>query len=106
MQTLLETIQALDATPLRHLSDVHVVADGRHTTAYLCCTPPPGDASTILVREVLPVGLGEQLQALAASGLVGHLRLTVLRTGEETHWLAKTHAGSTAERATWRRSLA
>jgi hypothetical protein len=106
VQTLLETIQALDARPLRHLSDVHVVADGQHATAYLCLTPPSGDASPILVREVLPVGLGEQLQALAASGLVGHLHLTVLQAGDEPHWLAKTHAGSTAERATWRRSLA
>jgi hypothetical protein len=105
VQTLLETIQALDARPLRHLSDVHVVADGRHATAYLCCTPP-GDDTSILVREVLPVGLQEQLQALAASGLVGHLHLTVLRTDDESHLLAKTHAGSTAERATWRRSLA
>jgi len=104
VQTLLEAIQALDATPLRHLSDVHVVADGRHATAYLCCTPPSG--ATILVREVLPVGLQEQLQALTASGLVGQLGLTVLRSGDECHLLAKTHAGSTAERATWRRSLA
>jgi hypothetical protein len=106
VQTLLETIQALDARPLRHLSDVHVVADGRHATAYLCFTPPSGGASSVLVREVLPVGPWEQLQALAASGLVGQLRLTVLQTGDESHWLARTHAGSTAERATWRRSLA
>jgi hypothetical protein len=105
VQTLLETIRAHDATPLRHLGDVHLVADGRHATAYLCCTPPSG-ASSILVREVLPVGLWEQLQALAASGLVGQLRLTVLASGDESHLLARTHAGSTAERATWHRSLA
>jgi hypothetical protein len=105
VHTLLETIQALDAAPLRHLSDVHVVADGRHATAYLCFTPPSA-ASSVLVREVLPVGLWEQLQALAASGLVGQLRLTVLQPGDESHLLAKTHAGSPAERATWRRSLA
>jgi hypothetical protein len=56
VQTLLETIRALDAPPLHHLSDVHVVAGGRRATAYLCFTPP-GDDTSILVREVLPVGL-------------------------------------------------
>ena len=107
MQTLLETIQALDATPLRHLSDLHIVADGRHATAYLCFAPPRSCAPT-MVREALPVGLQEQLEALAASQLVGQLRVTVLQHGgdREVHLLARTHDGSATERAAWRRSLA
>ena len=107
MQTLLETIQALDATRLRHLSDLHLVADGRHATAYLCFAPPRSHLST-LVREVLPVGLAEQLQALAASGLVGQLQVTVLPwddTDREAHLLAKTHAGSATDRTAWRQTL-
>ena len=54
VQTLLETIQALDPTRLRHLSDLHLVADGRHASVYLCFGPPRSHLST-LVREVLPV---------------------------------------------------
>ena len=107
MQTLLETIQALDATRLCHLSDLHLVADGRHATVYLCFAPPRSHLST-LVREVLPVGLAEQLQALATSGLVGQLQVTVLPWGDrdrETHLLAKTHTGSATERAAWRQTL-
>ena len=108
VQTLLETIQALDAARLRHLSDLHLVADGRHATAYLCFAPPGSHLPT-LVREVLPVGLAEQLQALAASGLLGQLQVTVVPwddRGREVHLLARTHAGSATERATWRRALA
>jgi hypothetical protein len=108
VQTLLEIIQALDATRLRHLSDLHLVADGRHATAYLCFAPPRSHLST-LVREVLPVGLAEQLQALAASGLVGQLQVTVVpwdNRGRQVHLLARTHGGSATERATWRRALA
>jgi hypothetical protein len=108
VQTLLETIQALDATMLRHLSDLHLVADGRHATVYLCFAPPASRLPT-LVREVLPVGLAEQLQALAASGLVGQLQVTVLPwddQGREAHLVAKTHAGSATERAAWRQALA
>jgi hypothetical protein len=58
---------------------------------------------------VLPVGLAEPLQALSASGLVGQLQLTALPWdgGErEVRLLARTHAGSATERATWRRALA
>ena len=54
MQTLLEIIQALDATRLRHLSDLHLVADGRHATVYLCFAPPRSHLPT-LAREVLPL---------------------------------------------------
>jgi hypothetical protein len=107
VQTLLETIQALDATRLRHLSDLHLVADGRHATVHLCFAPSRADVPT-LVREVLPVGLAEQLQALAASRLVGQLQMTVLPwddRGREVHLLVKTHAGTTTERATWRQAL-
>jgi hypothetical protein len=106
VQTLLETIQALDATRLRRLSDLHLVADGRHATTYLCVTPPT-DQGPIVVGEVLPVGLDEQLEALAASQLVGQLHITVLQHGgdREVHLLAKTHAGSATERTTWRHSL-
>jgi hypothetical protein len=107
VQTLLETIQALDATWLGHLSDLHLVADGRHATVYLCFAPPGGYLS-MLVGEVLPVGLAEQLQALAASGLVGQLQVTVLSWGEhsrEAHLVAKTHAGSATERTAWRQAL-
>jgi hypothetical protein len=104
--TLLETIQAFDATRLRRLSDLHLVADGRHATAYLCFAPPT-DQGPIVVREVLPVGLYEQLEALAASQLVGQLHITGLQHGgdREVHLLAKTHAGSVTERAAWRHSL-
>ena len=107
MQTLLETIQALDATRLRHLSDLHLVADGHHATAYLCFAPPT-DHGPAVVREVLPVGLHEQLEALAASQFVGQLRVTVLQhSGDrEMHLLAKTHAGTATERTAWRHSLA
>jgi hypothetical protein len=107
VQTLLETIQALAATPRRHLSDLHLVADGHHATAYLCFAPPTDHGPTV-VGEVLPVGLHEQLEALAASELVGQLRVTVLqhRGDREVHLLAKTHAGSATERTTWRHSLA
>jgi hypothetical protein len=107
VRTLLETIQALDPTLVRHLSDVHLIADGRRATAYLCLAPPSGDSS-VLVRQILPVGLTEQLQALAASGLVGQLNVSVLRWADarEIHLLAKTHAGSVAERTAWRQSLA
>lgn len=108
MQTLLETIEALAATPLQRLSDIHIVTDGRHATAYLCFAPPT-DEVPIMVREVLPVGLQQQLEALAASQLVGRLHLTELHYGDgdpEFHLLAKTHQGSAAERAAWRRSLA
>ena len=105
MQTLLEIIQGLDAALLRRLGDVHVAGDGRHAIVCLCFTQP-GDDPSSLVREVLPVGLHEQLQALTASGLVGRLHVTVLHLGDELHLLAKTHAGSTAERASWRHSLA
>ena len=107
MQTLLEIIRALDATRLCHLSDLHLVADGRHATVYLCFAPPRSRLSA-LVREVLPVGLAEQLQALAASGLVGQLQVTVLPWGDqgrEAHLLAKTHAGSATERTAWRQTL-
>jgi hypothetical protein len=107
VRTLLETIQALDATQVHHLSDVHLAADGRHATAYLCFAPPPRDEAAVLVRQVLPVGLTEQLEALAASGLVGQLEVSVLWWGgREVHLLARTHAGSAAERTAWRRSLA
>jgi hypothetical protein len=107
LQTLLETIQTLAATPRRRLSDLHLVADGRHATAYLCFAPPT-DQGPIVVEEVLPVGLYEQLEALAASQLVGQLHITVLQHGDdrEIHLLAKTHAGSATERTTWRHSLA
>jgi hypothetical protein len=108
VQTLLEIIQALDATRLRHLSDLHLVADGRHATAYLCFAPP-GSYLPTLVREVLPVGVAEQLEALATSGLVGQLQVTVVpwdNRGWEVHLLARTHAGTATERATWRRALA
>ena len=108
MQTLLESIRALEATQLRHLSDIHLTADGRHATAYLCFAPPRDCAST-RVGELLPVGLEEQLEALTASRLVGQLHVTVLRHGDgdrEVHLLAKTHAGSAAERAAWRQALA
>jgi hypothetical protein len=108
VQTLLETIAALAASPLRRLSDIHLAADGRHATAYLCFAPPTDEVPT-MVREVLPVGLQQQLEALAASQLVGRLHLTVLRCGDGApgfHLLAKTHQGSAAERAAWRRSLA
>jgi hypothetical protein len=105
VQTLLEAVQALDATWLRRLSDLHVTVDGRHATAYLCFAPPT-DRSPTMVREVLPVGLDEQLEALAASHLVGQLRVTVLQHGgdREVHLLAKTHAGSATERTAWRHS--
>jgi hypothetical protein len=107
VQTVLETIQALDATRLRRLSDLHLVADGRHATAYLCFAQPT-DHGPIMVREVLPVGLDEQLEAVAASQLVGQLHITVLQHSRdrEVHLLAKTHAGSATERAAWRHSLA
>ncbi len=108
MQTLLETIQALDATRLRHLSDLHLVADGRHATVYLCFAPPSSHVPT-LVREVLPVGLAEQLEALAASRLIGQLQVSVLLWDDidrEVHLLVKTHAGSATERAAWRQALA
>jgi hypothetical protein len=108
VQTLLEIIQALDATRLRHLSDLHLVTDGRHATVYLCFAPP-GSYLPTLVREVLPVGVAEQLEALATSGLVGQLQVTVVpwdNRGWEVHLLARTHAGTTTERATWRRALA
>ena len=107
MQTLLETIQALDATRLHHLSDLHLVADGRHATVYLCFAPPRSRLST-LGREIRPVGLTEQLQALAASGLIGQLQVTVLPwddQGREAHLLAKTHAGSATERTAWHQTL-
>jgi hypothetical protein len=107
VQTLLEIIRALDATRLRHLSDLHLVADGRHATVYLCFAPP-GSYLPTLVGEVLPVGLAEQLQALAASGLVGQLQVTVLPwddQGREAHLVAKTHAGSATERTAWRQTL-
>ena len=107
MQTLLETIQALDAMRLRHLSDLHLVADGRHAIVYLCFAPPASRLPT-LVREVLPVGVAEQLEALAASGLVGQLQATVLPwddQGREAHLVAKTHDGSATERAVWRQAL-
>jgi hypothetical protein len=107
VQTVLEIIRALDATRLRHLSDLHLVADGRHATVYLCFAPP-GSYLPTLVGEVLPVGLAEQLQALAASGLVGHLQVTVLPwddTDREAHLLAKTHAGSATDRTAWRQTL-
>jgi hypothetical protein len=109
LQTLLETVRALGTTELGRLSDIHIVADGRHATAYLCMAQPGASASTHLVREVLPVGLKEQLQTLTASGLLGELHLIVLHgddTGREFHLLAKTHTGSAAERAAWRQSLA
>jgi hypothetical protein len=107
VQTLLEIIQALDATRLRRLNDLHLVADGRRATAYLCFAPPT-DHSPIMVGEVLPVGLDEQLEAVAASQLVGQLHIIVLQHGgdREVHLLAKTHAGSATERTTWRHSLA
>jgi hypothetical protein len=108
VQTLLETIQALDATLIHHLSDLHLVADGRHATVYLCFGPPRSHLST-LVREVLPVGLAEQLEALAASGLVGQLQVTVLPWNDrdrEAHLVARTHAGSATERTAWRQALA
>jgi hypothetical protein len=107
VHTLLETIQALDTTRLRHLSDLHLMADGRHATVYLCFAPPGSHLPT-LVGEVLPVGLAEQLQALAASGLVGHLQVTVVPWDDrdrEAHLVARTHAGSATERATWRQAL-
>jgi len=107
VQTLLETIQALDATRLRHLSDLHLVADGHHATTYLCFAPPTDHGPT-MVREALPVGLHEQLEALAASQLVGQLHITMLQhSGDrEMHLLAKTHAGTATERTAWRHSLA
>jgi hypothetical protein len=107
VQTLLETIQALAATPRRRLSDLHLVADGRHATAYLCFAPSTDQGPTV-VEAVLPIGLDEQLEALAASQLVGQLHITVLQHGDdrEVHLLAKTHAGSATERTTWRHSLA
>jgi len=108
VQTLLETIQTLDATPRRRLSDLHLVADGHHATAYLCFAPPTDHGPT-MVGEVLPVGLHEQLEALAASQLVGQLRVTMLQHGggdREVHLVAKTHAGSATERTAWRHSLA
>jgi hypothetical protein len=108
VQTLLEIIWALDATRLRHLSDLHLVADGRHATVYLCFAPPGSYLPSTLVGEVLPVGLAEQLQALAASGLVGQLQVTVLPwdgQGREAHVVAKTHAGSATERTAWRQTL-
>ena len=107
MLTLLEIIQALDATRLRRLSDLHLVADGRHATAYLCFAPPT-DQRPIVVGEVLPVGLDEQLEALVASQLVGQLHITVLQHGgdRDVYLLAKTHAGSATERTAWRHSLA
>jgi hypothetical protein len=106
VRTLLETVQTLDPTLVRHVTDVHLVADGRHATAYLCLAPPR-DAAAVLVREVLPVGLTEQLEALAAGGLVGRLDVSVLWWGDrEVHLLARTHAGSAVERTAWRRSLA
>jgi hypothetical protein len=92
---------------LRRLSDLHVVADGRHATVALCFAPPRAYVPTA-VHEVLPVGLAEQLQALDASGLVGQLQLTVVPWGDrerEVHLLAKTHAGTATERATWRQAL-
>jgi hypothetical protein len=107
VQTVLEIIRALDVTRLRHLSDLHLVVDGRHATVYLCFAPP-GSYLPTLVGEVLPVGLAEQLQALAASGLVGHLQVTVLLwddTDREAHLLAKTHAGSATDRSAWRQTL-
>ena len=107
MHTLLETIQALDATRLRHLSDLHLVADGRHATVYFCFAPP-GSYFPTLVGEVLPVGLAEQLQALAASGLVGQLQVTVVPWDDrdrDVHLMAKTHAGSATERTAWRQAL-
>jgi hypothetical protein len=107
VRTLLEIIQALDATLIHHLSDLHLVADGRHASVYLCFAPP-GSYLPTLVGEVLPVGLTEQLQALAASGLVGQLQVTVLPwndTDREAHLVAKTHARSTTERAAWRQAL-
>ena len=106
MQTLLELIQALGASPRRRLSDLHLVADGRHATAYLCFAPPTDQGPTV-VGEVLPVGLHELLDALAASQLVGQLHITVLQHGaDRVHLLAKTHAGSATERTAWRHSLA
>jgi hypothetical protein len=108
VQTLLETLQALDATRLGHLSDLHLVADGRHASVYLCFAPPRSHLST-LVREVLPVGLTEQLEALAASELVGELKVIVLPWDDRNRQVllvARTHAGSAAERATWRHGLA
>ena len=108
MQTLLETIQALDTTRLGHLSDLHLVADGRHASVYLCFAPPRSHLST-LVREVLPVGLTEQLEALAASGLIGQLQVIAVPWDDRNRQVllvARTHAGSAAERATWRQGLA
>jgi hypothetical protein len=108
VQTLLETIGVLEATQLRHLSDVHLTADGRHATTYRCFAPPRDCAST-LVGALLPVGLEEQLEALTARRLVGQLHVAVLQHGDgdrEVQLLAKTHAGSAAERAAWRRALA
>jgi hypothetical protein len=108
VQTVLEIIQALAASPRRRLSDLHLVADGRHAIVYLCVAPPTDRGPTV-VGEVLPVGLQEQLEAVAESQLVGRLHLTVLHCGDgevEFHLLAKTHQGSAAERAAWRRSLA
>jgi hypothetical protein len=107
VQTLLETIQALDATLIHHLSDLHLVADGRHATVYLCFAPA-GSYPPTLVGEVLPVGLAEQLQALAASRLVGQLQVTVVPWDDrdrEVHLVAKTHAGSATERTAWRQAL-
>jgi len=107
VETLLETIQALDATRLRHLSDLHLVADGRHATVALCFAPPRAHVPTV-VQTVLPVGLAEQLQALNASRLVGQLQLTVVPWDDrdrEVHLVAKTHAGTATERATWRQAL-
>jgi hypothetical protein len=107
VQTLLELILALDATRLRHLSDLHLVTDGHHATAYLCFAPPT-DQGPIVVGEVLPVGLHELLEALVATQVVGQLHITVLQHGgdREVHLLAKTHAGSATERTAWRHSLA
>jgi hypothetical protein len=108
VQTVLEIIQALDATRLRHLSDVHLVTDGRHATVYLCFAPP-GSCLPTLVGEVLPVGLAEQLEALATSGLVGQLKVIVVPWDDRNRHVllvARTHAGSATERATWRQGLA
>jgi hypothetical protein len=47
-------------------------------------------------------------RALAASRLVGRLQLTVVPWDDrdrEVHLLAKTHAGTATERATWRQAL-
>jgi hypothetical protein len=107
VQTLLETIQALDATRLRRLSDLHLVADGRHASAYLCFAPTQRSGSR-RGRGAAPSRPHEQLEALAASQLVGRLHITVLQHGgdREVHLLAKTHAGSATERTAWRHSLA